>query len=64
MASAVLPIHLLAGVFVHVYADGDSIIRIDGAVAAFDVPDDPIFVDDDVRTKSPLIALTLDWVSF
>jgi hypothetical protein len=48
----------------HVDTHGDGIVRIDSAVASFYVPDDPIFVDDDVRTKSPLIALTLDWVSF
>ena len=44
-------------------ADGHGGIRIDGAVAFFDVADDPFFIDDDVGALRPLVGLILHVVA-
>jgi hypothetical protein len=44
---------------VQVGADRDGGIGIDGAVAALDVLDDAVFIDDDVGAQSPLVAVAL-----
>ena len=44
-------------------ADGHGGIRIDGAVAFFDVADDALFIDDDVGALRPLVGLILHVVA-
>ena len=46
-----------------VNTNGDSGVGIDGAVAAFDMADDAIFVDHNVGAESPLVAFALDIVA-
>ena len=56
---------LLGGLFlVQVGADGNGGVGVDGAVAAFDVADDAVFVDDDVGAQGPLIGVALLFVGF
>jgi len=45
---------------VQVGTDRYGSVRVDGAVAFFDVADDPILVDDDVGALRPLVGFLLD----
>ena len=47
-----------------VEADGRGGVGVDGAVTSFDVPDDSVFVDDDVGAHGPLVSLALHIVVF
>jgi hypothetical protein len=49
---------------VEVGTDGDGGIGIDGAIAAFDVANDAVFVDDDVGAQSPLVVVALHVIFF
>src|SRR5580704_3974068 len=55
---------LLRGFFVQVGANRHRGVRINRAVAFFDVLHDPVFVDDDVGPLRPLIRFVLDVVAF
>jgi hypothetical protein len=48
---------------VEVDANGFGCVGVDGAVAAFDVANDAVLVDDDVGAQGPLIAFTLDVIA-
>ena len=45
-------------------ADGNGGVGVYGAIAAFDVSDDALFVDDDVGAQRPLECVTLFFVGF
>lgn len=49
---------------VQVGADGNGGVGVNGAIAAFDVADDALFVDDNVGAQGPLIGVTLLFVGF
>ena len=56
---------LLRGLFlVQVGADRNGGVGVDGAVTAFDVADDAVFVDDDVGAQGPLECVALLFVGF
>src|SRR5260221_2283401 len=50
--------------FVQVGADRNGGVGVDGAVAAFDVADDALFVEDDVGAQGPLVGVALLFVGF
>jgi hypothetical protein len=55
------PGQLLGGLFfVEVDTNGFGCVGVDRAVAAFDVTNNAVLVDDDVGAQGPLIAFTLD----
>jgi len=49
---------------VQVGAHGNGGVWVDGTITAFDVADDAVFVDDDIRTQGPLVGVALLFVGF
>jgi hypothetical protein len=49
---------------VEVEADGSRGVGVDGTIAAFDVADDAVFVDDDIGAQGPLVGVVLSFVGF
>lgn len=49
---------------VQVRANGQGVIGIDRAVAFLDVLDDAVFIDDDIGTLGPIVALALNVARF
>jgi hypothetical protein len=54
---------LRGGFFVQRGTHGQGGVGIDGAVAFVDQLNDALFVDDDIRTQSPLVRFILDVVA-
>ena len=49
---------------VQVGAHRNGCVWVNGTIAAFDVADDAVFVDDDIGAQGPLVGIVLSFVGF